>query len=90
MIIEMLEAVHHVGSARGISSRGWGEASSSRQARLPLTQATVFLGPSETNLRASTPPIRGDEPRAWAVVCFVDPIVEIAVPRNARNTHADE
>src|SRR5215472_8028103 len=92
MTIEMLTAgVITAGSGRGFVVEGAGE-------RLVITPAHClpFLPPAqsffEPKERIFGPLIArlGDEPRAWAVCRFVDPIADIAVLGSPDNTHAAE
>jgi hypothetical protein len=92
MIVEMLTAgVITAGSGRGFVVEGAGE-------RLVITAAHClpFLPPAqsffEPKERILGPLIArlGDEPRAWAVCRFVDPIADIAVLGSPDNPHADE
>src|SRR5215472_7786712 len=92
MIVEMLTAgVITAGSGRGFVVEGAGE-------RLVITAAHClpFLPPAqsffEPKERIFGPLIArlGDEPRAWAVCRFVDPIADIAVLGSPDNPHADE
>lgn len=92
MIIERLKSgVITVGHGRGFVVEGAGE-------RLVITAAHCLpslppAGPS-FGLEARTyGPLlarRGEEPRAWAVCRFVDPIADIAVLGSPGNPHADE
>ena len=92
MIIEMLTAgVITAGSGRGFVVDGARE-------RLVITAAHClpFLPPAqsffEPKERIFGPLIArlGDEPRAWAVCRFVDPIADIAVLGSPDHPHADE
>src|SRR6516162_6694129 len=92
MIIEMRTAgVVTAGSGRGFVVEGAGE-------RLVITTAHClpFLPPAqsffEPKQRIYGPLLArlGDEPRAWAVCRFVDPITDIAVLGSPDNPHADE
>ena len=92
MIFETLTAgVITAGSGRGFVVDGAGE-------RLVITAAHClpFLPPAqsffEPKERIFGPFIArlGDEPRAWAVCRFVDPIADIAVLGSPDNPHADE
>src|SRR2546422_11341280 len=92
MIIEMLTAgVITVGSARGFVVEAAGERLVITAAHcLPfLPPAQSFLGPKERTYGPLLSPL-GDEPRAWAVCRFVDPIADIAVLGPPGNPHADE
>ena len=92
MIIERLKSgVITVGHGRGFVVEGAGE-------RLVITAAHCLpslppAGPS-FGLEARTyGPLlarRGEEPRAWAVCRFVDPIADIAVLGSPDNPHADD
>src|SRR5205814_1247475 len=92
MIIESLESgVITVGHGRGFVVESAGE-------RLVITAAHCLpsvppAGPS-FGLEARTyGPLlarRGEEPRAWAVCRFVDPIADIAVLGSPDNPHADD
>jgi len=92
MIVEMLTSgVITVGSRRGFVVEGAGE-------RLVITAAHClpFL-PSVSSLFGLAEhtygpflAARGQEPRAWAVCRFVDPIADIAVLGAPDNQHADE
>ena len=92
MIIERLKSgVITVGDGRGFVVEGAGE-------RLVITAAHCLpsLPPAlpAFGLEARTyGPLlsrRGEEPRAWAVCRFVDPIADIAVLGPPGNPHADE
>jgi hypothetical protein len=92
MIFEMLTAgVITAGSGRGFVVEGVGE-------RLVITAAHClpFLPPSqsffEPKARVYGPLLArlGDEPRAWAVCRFVDPIADIAVFGSPAKPHTDE
>ena len=92
MIIERLKSgVITVGHRRGFVVEGAGE-------RLVITAAHCLpsLPPAlpSFGLEARTyGPLlarRGEEPRAWAVCRFVDPIADIAVLGSPGNPHADE
>ena len=92
MIIERLKSgVITVGDGRGFVVEGAGE-------RLVITAAHCLpsLPPAlpAFGLEARTyGPLlsrRGEEPRAWAVCRFVDPIADIAVLGSPGNPHADE
>ena len=92
MIIERLKSgVITVGDGRGFVVEGAGE-------RLVITAAHCLpsLPPAlpSFGLEARTyGPLlarRGEEPRAWAVCRFVDPIADIAVLGSPGNPHADE
>ena len=92
MIIEMLTAgVITVGSARGFVVEAAGERLVITAAHcLPfLPPAQSFLGPKERTYGPLLSPL-GDEPRAWAVCRFVDPIADIAVLGSPDNPHADD
>src|SRR5260221_9104476 len=92
MIIEMLTAgVITVGSARGFVVEAAGERLVITAAHcLPfLPPAQSFLGPKERTYGPLLAPL-GDEPRAWAVCRFVDPIADIAVLGSPGDPHADE
>ena len=92
MIIERLKSgVITVGHGRGFVVEGAGE-------RLVITAAHCLpslppAGPS-FGLEARTyGPLlarRGEEPRAWAVCRFVDPIADIAVLGSPDNRHVDD
>ena len=92
MIIERLKSgVITVGQGRGFVVEGVGE-------RLVITAAHCLpsLPPAlpSFGLEARTyGPLlarRGEEPRAWAVCRFVDPIADIAVLGSPDNPHADD
>jgi hypothetical protein len=92
MIIERLKSgVITVGHGRGFVVEGAGE-------RLVITAAHCLpsLPPAlpAFGLEARTfGPLlarRGEEPRAWAVCRFVDPIADIAVLGSPDNPHADD
>ena len=92
MIFEMLTAgVITAGSGRGFVVEGAGERVVITAAHcLPfLPPAQSFFEPKE---RIYGPLLArlGDEPRAWAVCRFVDPIADIAVFSSPDNPHADE
>ena len=92
MIIEMLTAgVITVGSARGFVVETAGERLVITAAHcLPfLPPAQSFFGPKELTYGPLLSPL-GDEPRAWAVCRFVDPIADIAVLGSPDNPHADD
>ena len=92
MIIEMLTAgVITVGSARGFVVEAAGERLVITAAHcLPfLPPAQSFFGPKERTYGPLLSPL-GDEPRAWAVCRFVDPIADIAVLGSPDNPHADD
>ena len=81
MISEMLVAgVITAGSGRGFVVEGAGERLVITAAHcLPfLPPAQSFFGPKERTYGPLLAPL-GDEPRAWAVCRFVDPIADIAV-----------
>ena len=91
MIIEMLTAgVITAGSGRGFVVEGAGERLVITAAHcLPFfPPAQSFFGPKERTYGPLLAPL-GDEPRAWAVCRFVDPI-NIAVLGLPNNPHADE
>ena len=92
MIFEMLTAgVITAGSGRGFVVEGAGERVVITAAHcLPfLPPAQSFFEPKE---RIYGPLLArlGDEPCAWAVCRFVDPIADIAVFSSPDNPHADE
>ena len=92
MIIEMLTAgVITVGSARGFVVEAAGERLVITAAHcLPfLPPAQSFLGPKERTYGPLLSPL-GDEPRAWAVCRFVDPVADIAVLGSPDNPHTDD
>jgi len=91
MISEMLVAgVITAGSGRGFVVEGAGE-------RLVITgvHCLPFLPPAQSFFEPKERIYRsllrfGDEPRAWAVCRFVDPIADIAVLGSPDNAHTDE
>jgi hypothetical protein len=92
MISEMLVAgVITAGSGRGFVVEGAGE-------RLVITAAHCLpslppAGPSFGPEARTYGPLLarlGEEPRAWAVCRFVDPIADIAVLGSPDNPHADD
>src|SRR6516164_5588663 len=91
MILEMLTAgVIAAGSGRGFVVEGAGERLVISGVHcLPfLPPAQSFFEPKERIYRSL---LRfGDEPRAWAVCRFVDPIADIAVLGSPDNAHTDE
>jgi hypothetical protein len=92
MISEMLVAgVITAGSGRGFVVEGAGERLVITAAHcLPfLPPAQSFFGPKERAYGPLLAPL-GDEPRAWAVCRFVDPIADIAVLGSPDNPHADD
>src|SRR6201981_3378288 len=92
MIIEMLTAgVITAGSGRGFVVEGAGERLVITAAHcLPLfPPAQSFFGPKERPFGRLLAPL-GDDPRAWAVCRFVDPIADIAVLGSPDSPHADE
>src|SRR5882672_12592480 len=92
MIIEILTAgVITAGSGRGFVVEHAGERFVITAAHcLPfLPPAQSFFGPKERTYGPVLAPL-GDEPRAWAVCRFVDPIADIAVLGPPGNPHADE
>ena len=92
MIVEGLKSgVITVGHGRGFVVEGAGERLVITAARcLPfLPPAQSFFGAKERNYGPLLSPL-GDEPRAWAVCRFVDPIADIAVLGSPGNPHADE
>jgi len=92
MIIEMLTAgVITAGSGRGFVVEHAGERFVITAAHcLPfLPPAQSFFGPKERTYGPVLAPL-GDEPRAWAVCRFVDPIADIAVLGSPGSPHADE
>jgi hypothetical protein len=92
MISEMLTAgVITAGSGRGFVVEGAGERLVITAAHcLPfLPSAQSFFGPKERAYGPLLSPL-GDEPRAWAVCRFVDPIADIAVLGSPDNPHADD
>ena len=92
MIIERLKSgVITVGSARGFVVEAAGERLVITAAHcLPfLPPAQSFFGPKERTYGPLLSPL-GDEPRAWAVCRFVDPIADIAVLGSPDNPHADD
>ena len=92
MIIEMLKSgVITVGHGRGFVVEGAGERLVITAAHcLPsLPPAQSFFGPKERTYGPLLSRL-GDEPRAWAVCRFVDPIADIAVLGSPGNPHADE
>src|SRR6516165_7736509 len=92
MITEMLTAgVVTAGSGRGFVVESAGERLVITAAHcLPfLPPAQSFFGPKERTYGPLLSPLK-DEPRAWAVCRFVDPIADIAVLGSPGNPHADE
>jgi hypothetical protein len=92
MISEMLVAgVITAGSGRGFVVEGAGERLVITAAHcLPfLPPAQSFFGPKERAYGPLLAPL-GDQPRAWAMCRFVDPIADIAVLGSPGNSHADE
>ena len=92
MIVERLKSgVITVGYGRGFVVDGAGERFVITAARcLPfLPPAQSFFGAKERNYGPLLSPL-GDEPRAWGVCRFVDPIADIAVLGSPGNPHADE
>src|SRR5206468_9078646 len=92
MIIEMLTAgVITVGSARGFVVEAAGERLVITAAHcLPfLPPAQSFFGPKERAYGRLLAPL-GEEPRAWAVCRFVDPVADITVLGSPGNPHAPE
>src|SRR5215467_14301412 len=92
MIFETLTAgVITAGSGRGFVVEGAGESVVITAAHclpfLPPTQS--FFRPEERTYGPLLAPL-GNEPRAWAVCRFVDPIADIAVLGSPHNPHADE
>ncbi|MGA3001753.1 MAG: serine protease [Acetobacteraceae bacterium] len=88
MIVEKLKSgVITVGHGRGFVVEGAGE-------RLVITAAHCLPALPSFGLEARTyGPLlacRGEEPRAWAVCRFVDPITDIAVLGSPDNPHADD
>ena len=92
MIIESLTSgVITVGNGRGFVVEGAGE-------RLVITAAHCLpsLPPAlssfgiESRTYGPLLALRGEEPRAWAVCRFVDPIADIAVLGSPDNPHADD
>jgi len=92
MIIERLKSgVITVGHGRGFVDEGAGE-------RLVITAAHCLpsLPPAGSSFglvaRTFGPllALRGEEPSAWAVCRFVDPIADIAVLGSSDNSHADD
>jgi len=92
MIIESLTSgVITVGNGRGFVVEGAGE-------RLVITAAHCLpsLPPAlpsfgiESRTYGPLLALRGEEPRAWAVCRFVDPIADIAVLGSPDNPHSDE
>jgi len=92
MIFEMLTAgVITAGSGHGFVVEGAGERLVITAARcLPfLPPAQPFFEPKERTYGPLLARL-GDEPRAWVVCRFVDPIADIAVLGSPDNPHADE
>ena len=92
VIIERLKSgVIAVGHGRGFVVEGAGERLVITAAHcLPfLPPAQSFFGPKERVYGPLLAPL-GDEPRAWAVCRFVDPIADIAVLGSPDNPHADD
>ena len=92
MIIEMLtDGVITAGSGRGFVVESAGERLVITAAHcLPfLPPAQSFFGPKERAYGPLLAPLQ-DEPRAWAVCRFVDPIADIAVLGSPDSSHADE
>jgi len=92
MIFETLTAgVITAGSGRGFVVDGAGERLVITAAHcLPfLPPAQSFFGPKERTYGPLLARL-GDEPHAWAVCRFVDPIADIAVLGSPDNPHADE
>jgi hypothetical protein len=92
MIIEMLTAgVITACSGRGFVVEGAGERLVITAAHcLPFVPpAQSFFGPKERVYGPLLAPL-GEEPRAWAVCRFVDPIADIAVLGSPDSSHADE
>src|SRR5215831_3510779 len=92
MILEMLVAgVITTGSGRGFVVEGAGERLVITAAHcLPfLPPAQSFFGPKERTYGPLLARL-GDEPHAWAVCRFVDPIADIAVLGSPGTPHADE
>jgi hypothetical protein len=92
MIFEVLtEAVISAGSGRGFVAEGAGERFVITAAHcLPfLPPAQSFSGPKERSYGPLLARL-GDEPRAWAVCRFVDPIADIAVLGSPDHQHEDE
>ena len=92
MIVERLKlSVITVGDGRGFVVEGAGE-------RLVITAAHCLpslppAGPSfglEARTYGPLLACRGEEPRAWAVCRFVDPIADIAVLGSPDDPHADD
>ena len=92
MIVERLKSgVITVGHGRGFVVEGAGERLVITAAHcLPfLPPAQSFFGPKERAYGPLLAPL-GDQPRAWAMCRFVDPIADIAVLGSPGNPHADE
>ena len=92
MIIERLKSgVITVGHGRGFVVEGAGERLVITAAHcLPfLPPAQSFFGPKERAYGPLLAPL-GDQPRAWAMCRFVDPIADIAVLGSPDNPHADD
>src|SRR6516165_1950040 len=92
MIFEMLTAaVITAGSGRGFVVEDAGERVVITAAHcLPfLPPAQSFFEPKERTYGPLLARL-GDEPRAWAVCRFVDPIADIAVFGSPDNPHVDE
>jgi hypothetical protein len=93
MIFESLTSgVMTVGHGRGfVVEEGAGERLVVTAAHcLPFfPPAQSFFGPKERAYGPLLAPL-GDEPRAWAVCRFVDPIADIAVLGSPGNPHTDE
>ena len=92
MNFEMLTpGVITAGSGRGFVVEGAGERLVITAAHcLPfLPPAQSFFGPKERTYGPLLARL-GDEPRAWAVCRFIDPIADMAVLGSPDNPHADD
>ena len=92
MIVERLKSgVITVGHGRGFVVEGAGERLVITAAHcLPsLPPAGPSFGPEARTFGPLLAP-RGEEPRAWAVCRFVDPIGDIAVLGSPDDSHADD
>jgi hypothetical protein len=92
MIIERLKSsVITVGHGRGFVVEGAGERLVITAAHcLPSVPPALSGFGLEARTYGSLLARRGEEPRAWAVCRFVDPIADIAVLGSPDNPHADD